>query len=136
MLHPLGLQLRSYLDPGLHREVIGTLRASLSQGVAQGAVGLLADVLALTRPWGYAPDIAGLTTLVLHGNRDWVVPVAHAYHYHQMLPWAECLITEDEHVSAVVNHREQILGWLSGRLQKLNAPAASALEKTTGNGEA
>jgi pimeloyl-ACP methyl ester carboxylesterase len=114
LLRPLDLQLRRYLtDPDLQRTVIRTLRASLAQGVAQGAVGLLADVQTLTRPWGFVPNGMALPTLILHGRHDWVVPVAHAHHYRVLLPQAECLITEDEHVSAAVNHRDRLLAWLT-----------------------
>ena len=114
LLRPLDLQLRRYVsDPGLHPAVIRTLRASLGQGVAQGATGLLADLAVLTRPWEIAATGPDLPVLILHGRRDWIVPLAHARYYRSRLPRAEWLVTGDEHVWAIVNQRERLLAWLA-----------------------
>jgi pimeloyl-ACP methyl ester carboxylesterase len=114
LMRPLDLQLHRFVaDPTLCRTVVRSLRASLAQGVRQGAAGVQADVMALTRPWAFRTAGLSLPVLVLHGRQDRVVPVAHAEHYRRLLPQAECLITDDEHISAVVNHRERILGWLT-----------------------
>jgi pimeloyl-ACP methyl ester carboxylesterase len=114
LLRPLDFQLRRFVtDPGLHRIAVRTLRASLGQGVAQGAAGLLADVAVLTRPWEIAAAGPDLPALILHGSRDWIVPLAHARYYRSRLPRAEWLVTEDEHVSAIVNQRQRLLAWLS-----------------------
>jgi pimeloyl-ACP methyl ester carboxylesterase len=113
LLRPLDMQLRRYVeDPGLRRNVVQTLRCSLRQGIAQGAVGVLGDVEALTRPWDLPALPADLPVLVLHGRADWIVPMAHAERYRGLFQRPTCLISDDEHVSAVVNRREAILDWL------------------------
>jgi pimeloyl-ACP methyl ester carboxylesterase len=114
MMRPLDLQLRRYVDDAeLRRSVVRALRASLGQGIAQGARGVLDDVAALTCHWQLPRLPPGLPGLVLHGRQDWIVPVAHAERFRQAFAAAEMVITDDEHVSAVVNHRERILSWLA-----------------------
>jgi pimeloyl-ACP methyl ester carboxylesterase len=114
LMRPLDLQLRRYVgDPELRRSVVRALRTSLGEAVAQGERGLLDDLAALTRPWHLPRLPAGLPGLVVHGRQDWIVPVAHAERFGQAFAAAEMVISEDEHVSAVVNHRERILDWLA-----------------------
>ena len=114
LMRPLDLQLRRYVgDPELRRSVVRALRTSLGEAVAQGERGLLDDLAALTRPWPIPRLPAGLPGLVVHGRQDWIVPVAHAERFGQAFAAAEMVLTDDEHVSAVVNHRERILDWLA-----------------------
>jgi pimeloyl-ACP methyl ester carboxylesterase len=79
-----------------------------------GIGGMVDDDVAYTTPWGFEPSEVGARTLLLHGDRDRVVPVAHARWLAARLPAAELRITPgDGHVSVLATAGRQALRWLA-----------------------
>lgn len=100
--------------PGIADTLAVGLHASLRESLAPGTAGVLADIRALGAPWGFDPREVACATLIVHGRHDRVVPPAHAEHHRRVLPRvAGLVLTEDQHVSAVVNNRARILAWLA-----------------------
>ncbi|WP_026923808.1 alpha/beta fold hydrolase [Glycomyces arizonensis] len=84
-------------------------------GTATGLDGLVDDDLAYVAPWGFDPTEAAVPLLLLHGERDRVVPASHSRRLAGHCPTAELrLYPEDGHVS-VLGHAEAALEWLRER---------------------
>jgi pimeloyl-ACP methyl ester carboxylesterase len=79
----------------------------------QGAGGLIDDDLAVVAPWGFDPAQVGAPTLLVHGDRDRVVPAAHAGWLAGRCPSAELWLRPgDGHIS-VLAAAEDALDWLA-----------------------
>ncbi|WP_405013833.1 alpha/beta fold hydrolase [Kitasatospora sp. NBC_01539] len=83
--------------------------------VAAGPAALIDDDLAYTAPWGFDPADVRCPVLLLHGERDRVVPAAHSRWLARRLPTAELRTTPgDGHIS-VLGSAEDALAWLRDR---------------------
>lgn len=80
--------------------------------LSNGPGPLVDDDLAYVTPWGFDPATITAPTLLLHGERDGIVPAAHARWLASRIPGAELRLTpEDGHIS-VLNHARSALDWL------------------------
>jgi pimeloyl-ACP methyl ester carboxylesterase len=78
-----------------------------------GIEGMVDDDLAYVKPWGFEPGEVKLRTLIVHGDQDRVVPVAHARWLAARLPAAELRIAPgDGHVSVLPTAARAALEWL------------------------
>ncbi|MEU3017650.1 MULTISPECIES: alpha/beta hydrolase [unclassified Nocardiopsis] len=80
--------------PDPDRELISTrdlphLRASSKEAFAQGVGGYTQDTWVQGRPWDFDPADAGAPFVVVHGDLDTVVPIAHSRHTAELVPDAE-----------------------------------------------
>jgi pimeloyl-ACP methyl ester carboxylesterase len=83
------------------------------RGLEHGLAGLVDDDIAYVRAWGFAPERVTAPTLLLHGQRDRVVPSAHAEWLAARLPAAELwLLPNDGHIS-VLSAAPAALEWLA-----------------------
>jgi pimeloyl-ACP methyl ester carboxylesterase len=86
------------------------LVASIREGARGGLVGPLTDIQLLSRRWGIEPARITVPTLVLHGDRDKVVPPAHGRWYAETLPNARAeTVAGAKHISLIVNQAERIV---------------------------
>ncbi len=73
------------------------------------------DDLAYVRPWGFDLAAVHAPTLLLQGERDRIVPPAHAHHLAQAIPAAELRLDPDAgHVSVVAGAAEA-LAWVAAQ---------------------
>ncbi|MGP4109596.1 alpha/beta fold hydrolase [Streptomyces sp. 4N509B] len=80
--------------------------------VEAGPAALVDDDLAYVSPWGFDPARITVPTLLLHGERDRVVPSSHGRWLADRCPTAELrLSAEDGHLS-VLDGTEAALEWL------------------------
>ncbi|WP_035792018.1 alpha/beta fold hydrolase [Kitasatospora mediocidica] len=78
-----------------------------------GIGGMVDDDLAYVAPWGFDPARVTTPTLVLHGDRDRVVPSGHgAWLARNCGPAAELWARPDDGHISVLNSSEQALAWL------------------------
>lgn len=91
----------------------GWLGSVAGRACADGVpAGMVDDDLAYVAPWGFTPRDVAAPVLLLHGEDDRVVPVAHARALADRLPSAELLLGPgDGHVS-VLRRAEHALEWL------------------------
>ncbi|MFR9778686.1 alpha/beta fold hydrolase [Micromonospora sp. MS34] len=86
-----------------------------------GPGGLIDDDLAYVAPWGFRPDRVTPPVLLLHGERDGVVPAAHGAWLARHCPAAELRrYPEDGHIS-VLRHAGAALAWLRDRADEAAA---------------
>lgn len=107
---------RACFRPGIDLDRLEQLLlGSLREGTRRGIAGAEADLENLTRRWDVSPSQVGCPTLVLHGARDRVVPVAHALWYAERIATARLEIVPDSgHVSVAVNEAPRIAAFLAG----------------------
>ncbi|WP_026929807.1 alpha/beta fold hydrolase [Glycomyces tenuis] len=84
-------------------------------GLLSGLDGLIDDDLAYVGSWGFDPADIASPLLLLHGERDLVVPVSHGRWLAERCPTAELRLSpEDGHVS-ILDHAEAAMEWLRER---------------------
>ncbi len=82
------------------------------KAIEAGPEGMIDDSLASVRPWGFALADVRQPVLILHGQQDRMVPVAHGEWLARHLPEAELrLYPDDGHVS-VLHAAGQALDWI------------------------
>lgn len=102
-----------------------SLGADAGAADADGPDGLIDDDLAFTRPWGFAPAEVAASVLLVQGERDRVIPPAHARALAAVLPRATLeLHPDDGHVS-VLRHLGAALARVIG-LARLHSADDSA----------
>ncbi|MEV0380995.1 alpha/beta fold hydrolase [Nonomuraea sp. NPDC050643] len=83
--------------------------------LAGGPGGLIDDDLAYVTPWGYDPRKVGAPVLLVHGDRDRVVPASHGRWLARHCPAAELRTHPgDGHIS-ILRQAEAALDWLVSR---------------------
>lgn len=66
------------------------LEAMVAESLAQGAVGMAADIVSYTvAPWGFDPAAVGARTTAFYGEADVMVPPAHGAWYVARVPGSE-----------------------------------------------
>ena len=73
---------------------------------------MIDDDLAYVRPWGFDPASIQVPTLLLHGERDGVVPPAHGRWLASRIPGAELRLTPDDGHISVLNQIPAAFEWL------------------------
>ncbi|MGW6130178.1 alpha/beta fold hydrolase [Cellulomonas sp. NPDC055163] len=130
-------ELTAEFDPSVFvaadREALAGPWAAMDDDVAlaasAGSDGLVDDDVALTRPWGVELGQVGSPVLVVHGEADRMIPVAHAHTLLRGCPRAELwLRPRDGHVS--------VLGAVPVALDWLLDHARDAADGTSSDGRA
>lgn len=94
-----------------------TLRERWLTGLAPGADGWWDDGLATVRDWGFGLSQIRTPLLVVHGERDTVVPVAHGRWLAEAIPSAEPRLLPDEgHFSLLGGPLDAVYDWLLARV--------------------
>ena len=82
------------------------------KAIEAGPAGMIDDSLASVQPWGFALADVRQPVLILHGEQDRMVPVAHGEWLVRHLPSAELRrYPDDGHVS-VLHAADQALDWI------------------------
>jgi pimeloyl-ACP methyl ester carboxylesterase len=91
-------------------DTLKVLRATVREGLRQGAQGVLRDLLHYVRPWGIELAAIEQPVTLWHGDADTVVPPAHSRFLVQRLPRAELrLLPGEGHYSLPAGHAQAIL---------------------------
>ncbi len=115
----------SEADPGFIEADLEALRTTwywltsiARAGMAAGIGGLVDDDLAYVAPWGFDVAAIRVPTLLIHGERDRLVPSSHTRWLASRIPKAEIqLTTEDGHIS-VLRVAPDALEWLISRVRE------------------
>ena len=83
--------------------------------LAGGPSGLIADDLAYVNPWGFDPVQVTAPVLLLHGERDRVVPASHGRWLAAHLPSADLWLSPDDGHISVLRSAGPALDWLAER---------------------
>ena len=90
----------------------GWFGSVVGPALAAGPGGLIDDDLAYTSPWGCSISSITAPTLVVHGGRDRVVPVAHGEWLAEHLTGAELWRSDDDGHISVLRRAADALTWL------------------------
>nr|WP_141715227.1 alpha/beta fold hydrolase [Micromonospora rhizosphaerae] len=80
-----------------------------------GPGGLIDDDLAYVSPWGFDPARISAPVLLLHGDRDGIVPSSHGEWLAGRCPGAELRRYPDDGHISVLRHGEAALAWFRRR---------------------
>ena len=83
--------------------------------LANGPGPSIDDDLAYVTPWGFDPASIRVPTLLLHGERDGMVPASHSRWLASRIPGAELRLSPDDGHISVLNHADAALDWLLAR---------------------
>ena len=89
----------------------------VDQAMEQGNEGLIEDLLASARPWGFEPDAIDVPVLIMHGASDKMVPCAHGTWLAAHCPVAESRIVPDAGHITVLDSAPEALAWLAARVR-------------------
>ncbi len=108
--------LASFADPAIRAAVVGTM----TEGLRPGVHGWIDDDLAFVSAWGF--DVATITApaLIWHGEDDVLVPVAHAYALHALLPHARMITEPGTGHLASFARADRVVAWLADRQPDLD----------------
>jgi pimeloyl-ACP methyl ester carboxylesterase len=91
--------------------------AEIRTGLAPGYDGWLDDDLAHCAPWGFDLSEIGRPVLLVHGEGDRFVPVAHAHWLAAHIPGVEArILAGDGHLTMLVRRVREAHEWLLARL--------------------
>ncbi|GAA5532552.1 alpha/beta fold hydrolase [Deinococcus aluminii] len=88
------------------------LNGVVGPALASGPGGLIDDDLAYVAPWGFDPARVTRPVLLLHGDRDRVVPSSHGRWLARRCPTAELRLCQDDGHISVLNAGASALDWL------------------------
>jgi pimeloyl-ACP methyl ester carboxylesterase len=84
--------------------------------IAQGPDGMIDDDVAATSPWEFDVRRIDVPVLVVHGQRDRMVPPGHGAWLADAIPGAELRTFADEGHVSVMHEAPNALRWLAGHL--------------------
>ncbi len=87
----------------------------VSAATSAGPDGLIDDDLAYVAPWGFDPALITAPVLLIHGERDGMVPCSHSKWLAGHCPTAQLLLYPDDGHISVLGHAESALEWLAER---------------------
>jgi pimeloyl-ACP methyl ester carboxylesterase len=94
-------------------DVAGFLLASMSEGLAESVDGWLDDDLMFVEPWGFELAEVDRPVLLVHGDDDRFVPVAHARWLEGRIPGVEARIdANDGHLTLLERRVGEAHEWL------------------------
>jgi pimeloyl-ACP methyl ester carboxylesterase len=105
-------------DPRFTERDLAALRGDWSwfeTVMAPGAPGLLDDDIAYTSPWTFDPATIQTPVLLLHGDADGIVPVAHSRWLASRIATAELRATAGDGHLSVLAHAPDALAWIAAR---------------------
>ncbi|NEA31575.1 alpha/beta hydrolase [Streptomyces sp. SID13031] len=82
-------------------------------GLDAGPYGLIDDDVSYVTPWGCEPATITAPTLLLHGDRDGIIPSSHGRWLAANCPTAELRSFPDDSHFTIVKHAEAGLDWLT-----------------------
>lgn len=86
---------------------------SSREGLAGGVEGWWDEDLAFVRPWGFELSSITIPVLLLHGQEDRFVPVAHGRWLASQIPGVEAgLLERDGHLTLLANRVGEVHAWL------------------------
>jgi len=109
----LGPEDRAVLSEAFAAHILTSGRV----GVGDSVDGWRDDNLACVRPWGFDVSAIDRPVLLLHGEDDRFVPVAHAHWLAARIPAVESRIRPDDgHLTLIVQRVRETHEWLLARL--------------------
>lgn len=110
----------SEYDPGMftpkdHEALSGTwewFNEVVGPATANGLAGFVGDDRAYVTPWGFDPATITAPLLLLHGQQDRIVPVAHARWLTDRCPTAELRLGPDDGHLSILRQGPAALEWL------------------------
>jgi pimeloyl-ACP methyl ester carboxylesterase len=88
----------------------------VGKAMQQGDEGMVEDLLAAARAWGFGPADIGVPVLVMHGTQDGMVPCGHGEWLAANCPAAELLLSPGAGHITVLDSAPAALRWLRDRL--------------------
>ncbi|PKQ26574.1 MAG: alpha/beta hydrolase [Actinobacteria bacterium HGW-Actinobacteria-4] len=90
----------------------GWLHHVVEMANAGGVSGMIDDNLAFVHPWGFELADVAAPTLLMHGDRDRIVPVRHSEWIAERLPDVEVWREEEHSHISVLMRAEDALDWI------------------------
>jgi pimeloyl-ACP methyl ester carboxylesterase len=90
----------------------------VDQAMEKGNEGMVEDLLAGARAWGFAPADITVPVLILHGGKDRMVPSAHGQWLATHCPTAELRLAPDAGHISVLDSAPAALRWLHDRVAR------------------
>jgi pimeloyl-ACP methyl ester carboxylesterase len=101
----------------LSEEFAGYILTSGANGLKEGVDGWLDDDIAFVEPWGFELSRIDRSVLLLHGDDDRFVPVAHAHWLTARIPGVEARIDADDgHLTLIERRVREAHEWLLAHL--------------------
>ena len=95
-------------------EVARVIVAEMTEGARPGIDGIVHEAGLYHQDWGFPLSSVTVPVHIWHGRRDRQAAVAWAQHLHETIPGATLSIVDDGgHFSTLIDHAEEILGWLA-----------------------
>lgn len=107
LLHPLDAEL-------VEGAAAAYLLGSSQHGLAPGLDGWVDDDRAFVTPWGFDPASIRVPVLLMHGEHDGFIPVAHGRWLAARIPGVEARISgQDAHLTLSLRRIPEVHEWLS-----------------------
>jgi pimeloyl-ACP methyl ester carboxylesterase len=100
--------------PGLGEPPEPLVPAAAALGMQGGIDGMVDDDLAYVRAWGFAPEQVGVPALLVHGEKDRIVPAAHSDWLARRVPDAELRLRPQAGHISVLSEGVAAMKWLTG----------------------
>jgi pimeloyl-ACP methyl ester carboxylesterase len=94
----------------------GWLGSVASHGLDAGPYGLIDDDVSYVIPWGCDPTTITAPILLLHGERDRIIPASHGSWLAAHCPTAELRLTPEASHFTIFSQADSILPWIAERL--------------------
>jgi pimeloyl-ACP methyl ester carboxylesterase len=105
------------LDAALFDDAVSAFLLHSSQhGIGGGLDGWVDDDRAFVTPWGFAPEDVRVPVLLMHGEHDRFIPVAHGRWLAARIPGVAVRISgEDAHLTLSIRRFPEVHEWLLQR---------------------
>ena len=94
------------------------LAGVVDQAMEKGDEGMVEDLLAGAQAWGFAPADITVPVLILHGDKDRMVPSAHGQWLAAHCPTAELWLAPDAGHISVLDSAPAALRWLHDQVAR------------------
>jgi pimeloyl-ACP methyl ester carboxylesterase len=118
--HEMRAGMGALLDPrdaALFDDEVSTFLLRSSQhGLDPGLDGWVDDDLAFVNDWGFEPADARVSVLLMHGEHDRFIPVAHGHWLAGQIPTVDARISgDDAHLTLSIRRIPEVHEWLLNR---------------------